>query len=252
MSVDTQIASHAEPEHRTLGYFLRGGAAMLISPLVITPVGMFMGFGALAHDTGFSIAWTALASMLMFATPGQILLMTGISRDAALLTIAVAVTLTAVRYAPMVATLLSLMRYPGVRTRHVFFPVHCAVVSLWLEALRLLPDLPRERRVAFCNGLAAAIFAVGIIATVAGYYLAGAMPPLFAAALLFVTPISFLVGTASSSKTLVDKLALAFGLGLAAGTWLLGTTFDLLWIGVIAGTAAYGIQRTQRRRAWAT
>ena len=57
---------------------------MAKSPLIVTPVGMFMGFGALAHDTGFSIAWTALASMLMFATPGQILLMTGISHDAAI------------------------------------------------------------------------------------------------------------------------------------------------------------------------
>ena len=73
MSVDTQIAAHVEPEYRALEIFLRGAAAMLTSPLVITPVGMFMGFGALAHDTGFSIVWTALASMLMFGTPGQIL-----------------------------------------------------------------------------------------------------------------------------------------------------------------------------------
>jgi predicted branched-subunit amino acid permease len=248
VSVDTQIAARVEPEYRALGDFLRGAAAMLTSPLVITPVGMSMGFGALAHDTGFSIVWTALTGMLMFGVPGQILLVTGINHDAALLTIAVAVTLSAVRYAPMVATLLSLMRFPGVRTRHVFFPVHCTVASLWLEVLRRLPGLPNDRRrVAFCNGLAAAIFVAATLATVAGYYLAGAMPPLFAAALLFVTPISFLVGTASSSKTLVDKLALTFGLGLAAAAWLLGATFNMLWIGVIAGSVAYGIQRMQRR-----
>jgi len=251
MSVDVQITSHAEPEHRTLANFLCGAAAMAKSPLIVTPVGMFMGFGALAHDTGFSIAWTALASMLMFATPGQILLMTGISHDAASLTIAVAVTLTAVRYAPMIATLVPLMKLPGVRAWHIVFPVHCAVVSLWLEALRLLPNLPCERRVAFCNGMAAIFFAAGMMATVAGFYLAGAMPPLFAAALLFVTPISFLVITAGSSRTLMDKLALILGLSFPAGAWLLDTTFDMLWVGVIAGTVAYGVQRTQRRWTWA-
>lgn len=251
MTVDTQIDSHVEPECRALGNFLRGCAAMSMSPLVITPVGMFMGFGALAHDSGFSLVWTALASMLMFAVPGQILLVTGISQDAAMLVVAVAVTFSAVRYAPMVATLLPLIRFPGVRVQHVLFPVHCIVVSLWLEALRLIPNLQRERRVAFCNGLAATFFATGMIATVAGYYLAGAMPPLFAAALLFVTPISFLVITAGSSRTIVDKLALILGLGLSAGAWLLEITFDMLWVGVIAGTVAYGVQLTQRRWAWA-
>lgn len=205
-----------------------------------------MGFGALAHDTGFGIVWTALASSLMFAVPGQILLMTGIIHDAALLAIALAITLTAVRYAPMIATLVPLLRSPRMRAWHIIFPAHCAVVSLWLEALRLLPGLPHERRIAFLNGMAAIFFTAGIIATIAGFYLSGAMPPLFAAALLFVTPVSFLVVTMASSRTFVEKLSFILGIALPVVAWAAELKFDMLWIGVLAGTIAYGIQLTRR------
>ena len=246
MSVEIHISSHTKPKYLAVTDFLHGCAAMAMSPLIITPAGMFMGFGALAHDTGFGIVWTALASSLMFAVPGQILLMTGIIHDAALLAIALAITLTAVRYAPMIATLVPLLRSPRMRAWHIIFPAHCAVVSLWLEALRLLPGLPHERRIAFLNGMAAIFFTAGIIATIAGFYLSGAMPPLFAAALLFVTPVSFLVVTMASSRTFVEKLSFILGIALPVVAWAAELKFDMLWIGVLAGTIAYGIQLTRR------
>ena len=53
----------------------------------------------------------------------------------------------------MVVALLPLLRGPGTRLRDLLLPTHFTSVSMWVESLRLLPGLPRERRIAFCNGL---------------------------------------------------------------------------------------------------
>ena len=51
-------------------------------------------------------------------------------------------------------------------------------------------------------------------ATVAGFYLAASLPPLMSAALLFLTPVAFLMSTLRNARMLVDRLALALGLVL--------------------------------------
>ena len=78
-----------------------------------------------------------------------------------------------------------------------------------------------------------------------GYYLAAKMPTLISAALLFLTPLAFLMSTLRNARMLVDRLAL--GLGLVLGPlfayWQIG--LDLLWSGVVGGTAAYAIHRVR-------
>jgi hypothetical protein len=79
-----------------------------------------------------------------------------------------------------------------------------------------------------------------------GYYLAAGLPPLLAGALLFLTPMSFLVSTARNSRALVDRIA--FGLGLVIGpllTWY-HVQLDLMWTGIGGGVIAYGIHRLRR------
>ena len=76
-----------------------------------------------------------------------------------------------------------------------------------------------------------------------GFYLAAGLPPLFAGALLFLTPISFLLSTARNARAMVDRLALVFGLALAPLVAILHVQLDLMWSGVVGGTLAYGIHR---------
>ena len=61
--------------------------------------------------------------------------------------------MSAIRLFPMVVALLPLLRGPGTRLRDLLLPAHFTSVSMWVESLRLLPALPHERRIAFCNGL---------------------------------------------------------------------------------------------------
>ena len=67
----------------------------------------------------------------------------------------------------------------------------------------------------FRNGLGAGFLLAGHAGSIIGFLLAASLPALLTAALLFLTPMSFLVSTARNSSTLVSQLAL--GLGLVIG-----------------------------------
>ena len=114
---------------------------------------------------------------------------------------------------------------------------------MWVESFRLLPAVPLERRIAYCNGLGLGFMLSAHVGTFVGFYLTAALPALLTAALLFLTPMSFLVSTTRNAQTLTDALALAFGLIVCPLLVYAGIGLDLLWTGIIAGTAAYGIRR---------
>jgi hypothetical protein len=135
------------------------------------------------------------------------------------------------------------VKSPQTRTWHLLVSSHFIAVSMWVESLRLVPSIPRERRLAFCNGLGAGLMLPALAATVIGYALAAKLPPLLASAVLFITPLAFLTSTARNARVLVDKLALALGLVLAPIFAYVQFELDLLIAGITAGTLAYGCHR---------
>ena len=68
-------------------------------------------------------------------------------------------------------------------------------------------------------------------------------PELFAAAILLLTPLAFLLSTARNCRQLADVLALVLGLALFPLVAMLHTGVDILISGVSAGTIAYGVHR---------
>ena len=74
------------------------------------------------------------------------------------------------------------------------------------------------------------------------------LPPLLSAALLFLTPMSFLISTTRNCRLLSDWLALGFGLmlGPVLALWQVG--LDLLWTGIVGGSVAYAIYRLREAR----
>jgi predicted branched-subunit amino acid permease len=148
-----------------------------------------------------------------------------------------------VRLLPMVVALLPLLRTERTPTWQLLLPAHFTAASFWTESLRLAPLIPRERRIAFCNGLGCGFFVPTLGGAVAGYYAAAVFPPVFAAGLLFLTPMSFLVSTARNAKQWVDRIALALGLILAPLFTYWQFQLDLLLAGLLAGTLAYGVHR---------
>ncbi len=223
--------------------FFGGLKSALTSVFFLVLMGTYIGIGALAHDFGLASWWLALSTMLVWAAPAQVILISALGTGAALFEVAIAVSLSAIRLFPMVVALLPLLRGGNTRLRDLLLPTHFTSVSMWVESLRLLPTLPHERRIAFCNGLSVGYMGTATTFGFVGYYLAAGLPPLFAGTLLFLTPMSFLISTARNSRMMVDRLALMLGLLLGPLLTYLHVQLDLMWTGVVGGTLAYLVHR---------
>jgi len=228
--------------------FATGLKAASRSVFIYVLFGTFIGYGALCHDLGFSLAWGLASTILVWAGPAQVIVVTALGSGMSAGEAAVAVTLSGIRLLPMVAVLLPIIRTPTTRFWQLLLPAHLTAVSTWVESLRSAPHLPRERRIAFCNGLGTGMMAPALVATVLGFTLAQGLPSLFAAALLFLTPMSFLISIVRNSRELVDRLA--FGLGLVLTPTFALAKFDLALLigGVLAGTAAFAVNRLRESR----
>ena len=174
--------------------FRDGLTAALRSVFFYVLLGNYVGIGALAHEFGFSVSWMMLCTLLIWAAPAQVILISTLG-SAALFEVALAVRLSSVRLLPMVAALLPLLNRPGIRQRDLLLPMHFTAISVWVEGMRLLPTWPRDERVAYYNGLGTGMIMAATAASALGYYLAAALPPLFAAALLFFTPMAILMSS---------------------------------------------------------
>ena len=229
--------------------FFGGVKSALTSAFFLVLAGTYVGIGALAHGFGVGAWWLAISTVLVWAAPAQVILISALGAGAPLFEVALAVTLSAIRLFPMVVALLPLLRGEGTRLRDLLLPTHFTSVSMWVESLRLLPAIPRERRIAYCNGLSLGYMSTAASFGFVGYYLAGELPPLLAGALLFLTPMSFLMSTARNARLLVDRLALVLGLALGVALSAYHVQLDLMWTGFGGGTLAYIVHRIREAAA---
>ncbi len=203
----------------------------------------YIGIGALAHDTHFSLAWALMGTLLVWAGPAQIILISTLASGATIVQSAIAVTVSAIRLFPMVVAVLPMMRTAKTKRRHLVVVAHFTAVTLWVECYRFLPHVPRERRIAFVHGLGCGLVSIGLVATVIGYELAANLTQTFGSAILLLTPLSFLFSTARNSKHLADVLALGLGLAFFPIAALINSGLDILISGVAAGTIAFAVHK---------
>jgi predicted branched-subunit amino acid permease len=225
--------------------YLGGVRSALLSVFSMVLMGTYIGLGALAHDVGVSSPWFALSTILVWAAPAQLIMISALGTGGTLFEVALAVTLSATRLFPMVVALLPLLRVPGARLRDMLLPAHFTTISMWVESLRLLPSVQREHRIAFCNGLSSGYMGTAVTFGFAGYHLAAGLPPLLAGALLFLTPMSFFLSTAHNARMMIDRLALVLGLILGPLLAYWGVQLDLMWTGIIGGSLAYAVHRVR-------
>ncbi|MCP3389139.1 AzlC family ABC transporter permease [Bradyrhizobium sp. CCGB12] len=209
----------------------------------------YLGIGALAHDTHFSLLWALCSTLFVWAGPAQIILITTLGSGATIIQSAIAVTVSAVRLFPMVVSVLPLMRTPTTKRRELFFAAHLTAVTLWVECHRFLPQVPRERRIAFVNGLGFGLVSVCLIANTVGFFLAANLTQTLGAAILMLTPLSFLFSTARNSREAADVVALALGVLLYPLAAKMNSGLDILVSGLAAGTIAYGVHWWREVRA---
>ena len=231
------------PDASAAGAFLAGAKSAWTSVFVYVLFGTYIGIGALAHDFGFSVWWLTISTVVVWAAPAQVILISMLGTGSSLVEIAIAVSLSGIRLFPMAVALLPLMRTPQTPQWHLALPAHFTAISMWVESLRLLPQMPIGQRVAFCNGLSFGFMSSAITAGFLGFYLAAGLPMLLAAALLFLTPMSFLISVARNSRAMIERLAFGLGLVVAPVLALAQVGLDLMWTGILGGTLAYAVHR---------
>jgi predicted branched-subunit amino acid permease len=228
-----------DPRHSSqLGAFARGlGLVASVPSALLFAAGL--GFGALAHDGGFSIGHTAFIAGGMIALPNQVVLVDQLARNETLLAVALAVTLAALRLLPMTVTIVPLLKSGRPRPVLETVAVHFVAVTPWLESQRRLPSVPAELRLATHLGLGLAFAAAMMPGTMAGHALAGSVPATVSATLLFLTPIYFLLSLLATARVRMDLLAIGIGCALAPVFYLLTPGLDLLATGLLGGTLAF-------------
>src|SRR5471032_2580152 len=130
------------PFNSNAAAFFGGVKSALFSVFFLVLAGTYIGMGALAHDFGFAPWWLALSSILVWAAPAQVILISALGTGASLFEAGLAVSLSAIRLFPMVVALMPLLRGPATRLRDLLLPTHFTSVSMWVESFRLLPAMP--------------------------------------------------------------------------------------------------------------
>ena len=229
------------------GAFWRGVANIVSVPaLILTTISA--GFGVLAREVGLGLDHTVFMSATIWAMPSQIVLVGSILGGGSLLATAIAVTLTAIRFAPMTASWAPYFRRDLTPPWQVLLLSHFVVVTSWVFAAIRLPEMEPRARFPFFAGFALTLYAASIAACAISYVLAGSMPAIVAGALFFLTPVYFLCGMTAASRLSVEKIALGGGLVVGPVLHGIGVPLDLLWTGFATGTAAYVLVRLTRFR----
>jgi predicted branched-subunit amino acid permease len=225
---------------RSFGWGMRSAGSTVLALVLFAT---YLGIGALAHDSHFSLGWAIASTIFVWAGPAQIILISTLGSGATAVQAAIAVTVSAIRLFPMVVSVMPMLRTPTTKRRQLMLAAHFIAVTIWVECYRLLPQVPRERRIAFTQGLGCGLLTVCLAATTIGYGLAANLPQLLAAAILMLTPLAFLLSTARNCRQLADVVALVLGLALFPLAAELHSGVDILISGISAGTIAYGVHR---------
>ena len=231
------------------GFFRAGAMAALALPAWIVGFS-FLGVGSLARDAGHPIGAAMLSTVLVYAAPAQLILYTALSTGGLVVAAAIAVFLSAIRLLPMTLSLLPYLRRPGQSVLTRCLLAHPVAATIWIEGMRRLPGMEPAGRVPFYAGFVCVCMVTCTTMTGVGYVLVASLPVPLAAGLMCLTPIYFTISMVGGARRAGEWLAIGLGLGLTpVAGWLLGRDFDILAAGLLGGTAAYGIDRTVRRRA---
>lgn len=215
-------------------------------PAAVLAAGM-IGFGAFALDYGFNLWMAMLCTAGIWALPGQIVLLEMHSNGAPGYLTVLGVMLTGARFLPMTMSLMPVIRHPRHSRPTVYLAAHLVAMTGWAWAMRRCPEMPQERRLPYFIGFATACWAVSIVATAAGYFLAGWFPAPLRLGFVFLTPVYFFVILVGDARTPLAAWALACGAAAGPLFHLMSPEWSVPLSGLVGGTLAYFIQKKHGR-----
>src|SRR4030081_1930282 len=101
---------------RAFAWGLRSVASTILTLVLFAT---YLGIGALAHDSHFSLGWALATTVLVWAGAAQIILVSTLGSGATVVQAAIAVTVSAIRLFPMVVSVLSMLRTAANKRRRL-------------------------------------------------------------------------------------------------------------------------------------
>jgi predicted branched-subunit amino acid permease len=225
---------------------LKGLAAAPSAAAIVLSLSFF-GFGAFARDLGLE-AWQLVAmAVSTWALPSLVIFIVSMAAGAGPFAAAFAVAVSALRLLPMTIALMPYLSTEGLKRRWLFLATHFVAVTSYVEGLARLPAMAPERRTSWFIGFCAGVMALATTSGVVGYHVAGATPKPIAIGLVFMTPMYFICGMATTAASRHELLALALGFVLGPALMLVVPEFSLALAGAIGGTLAYALRRLTPR-----
>lgn len=224
------------------------GAREAFGPAAAVMTAGFIGFGALAADSGMPFWAAALATALMWALPGQIILTEMYAAKAGILAIVAAVWVSAVRFLPTGMSIMPMMRMQGRETLKKLFVAQFVASTSWVLSMRNFPAMPIAERAPWLMGFGSVCTVLGVMLCGIGYSLAGVVPPEVHAGLVYVTPIYFLLLMFGDIRSATMGVAVCCGAVAVPLAHLVSPHWSLLAGGAAGGTAAYFILRMTRTK----
>ncbi len=240
--VTEPVSARFQSRHEAFWSGVRDGRG---APAMVLFAGM-VGFGAMGRTNGFDLWFTTATSFLMFALPGQIVMLEMILLGASSLTIALATSLTATRFVTMTATLFPML-HPRDRNKALYAKVHLLAMTAWAVSLREFATIEPKHRLSYFVGLGIVCWLISVPGTVVGFLIAGSVPMPITLGLIFINPLFFLL-TFTEIRVSGYRLAILFGCIAGPICYLIDRDTSLLTAGVVGGTLAYWIDRTWIRR----
>jgi len=222
--------------------FLKGAREAFGPSAVIMTAG-FIGFGALASDSGMPFWIAVIATALMWALPGQIILAEMVAAKTAVIAVVAAVWVSAVRFLPTGMSMMPMMRFERRELTKKLLMAHFVASTSWVLSLRNFPQMPVAERAPWLAGFGTTCTVQGVTLCGIGYLLAGSVPKEIHSGLIYVTPIYFLLLMFGDIRSLAMGVAITCGAIAVPVAHLVTPQWSLLAGGVAGGTVAYFILR---------
>jgi predicted branched-subunit amino acid permease len=225
---------------------LRGSRGVLSVPAAILLASM-AGFGVVCRESGLTLGQAVFTTAAVWALPSQVVLVGAVAAGASVATTAIGVALSAIRFVPMLASWVPMVRTEATPRWQLLALSHFVALTSWAVSAPRVPKLPPEARLPWFAGFGISLTTAGTLVTGVSFVLTGALPPVVAGLLFFLTPIYFLTALTASSRMIAERLALGFGLVLGPFFRRSALPLDLVWAGLAGGTLAYLGARLARR-----
>jgi predicted branched-subunit amino acid permease len=234
-------------ERGSLSWFLTGMRGVLSLPAIILMTS-YVGFSAFALEAGLTRSEAIAMTLGIWALPSQMILVGSMLGGANIAASFLAVTLSAIRMMPMVASIVPEMRTSRTPVWKLLFLSHFIAITSWVFASTHLRDVPREHRVSFFAGFGMTLTLANTAIVGISYGIVSQFPPVVAGALFMLTPVYFISSIWASARQPVVKIAFVVGVVAGPVLALVAPQFDVLIAGIGGGTLSYLVDRYRRQR----